>query len=89
MISQAIIIQNKLGLHARASAKFVAEASKFPCYVGVKRGDVEVDGKSIMGIMMLAAAQGSEIILLADGEQAEQALATLVDLINQKFGEAA
>jgi len=87
MISQAVSIQNKLGLHARASAKFATQANTFPCYIGLKKGDVEVNGKSIMGIMMLAASMGTIITVIADGEQENDALQALLDLVNQRFGE--
>jgi len=88
LIERTVLVQNKLGLHARASARFVAEANKFPCYVGIKRNDVEVNGKSIMGVMMLAASVGSEIILIANGEQEVEAVDALEKLVNQRFGES-
>jgi len=87
MIEKKVVIQNKLGLHARASSRFVTEASLYPCYIGIKYGELEVNGKSIMGIMMLAAAKGSEITLVADGEQEEEAVLALESLVNQYFGE--
>jgi len=87
MLERTVLIQNTLGLHARASARFVAEASRFPCYVGIKRDGFEVNGKSIMGIMMLAAAKGSAITLVTKGEQEAIALDALETLINQRFGE--
>jgi len=87
MLERTVLIQNTLGLHARASARFVAEASRFPCYVGIKRDDLEVNGKSIMGIMMLAAAKGSSITLVTAGEQEDIALDALEALVNQRFGE--
>ena len=87
MIERTVLVQNKLGLHARASARFVAEANKFPCYVGIKRDELEVNGKSIMGVMMLAASVGSEIILITNGEQEEEAAAALEQLVNHRFGE--
>ncbi|MDX8386956.1 MAG: HPr family phosphocarrier protein [Ghiorsea sp.] len=88
MIGLKVVIQNKLGLHARASAKFVSLASQFPCYIGIQNGKLEVNGKSIMGIMMLAAAQGTEVTLIADGEQEQEAVYALEALINQYFGES-
>jgi len=88
MIERKVLIQNKLGLHARASASFVGEANRFPCYVGIKRDNLEVNGKSIMGVMMLAASIGTELVLIAQGEQEEEAIATLELLVNQRFGEA-
>jgi len=88
MIERDVTIQNKLGLHARASACFVAEATKFSSYIGVKKDGVEVNGKSIMGMMMLAAAQGSQLILIADGEDENEALNALEHVVNGLFGEA-
>ena len=88
MIERKVLLKNKLGLHARASARFVAEANKFPCYVGIKRDELEVNGKSIMGVMMLAASVGSEIILKTDGDQEEEAATALEALVNQRFGES-
>ncbi len=87
MITQQVLIQNKLGLHARASAKLVSEASQFPCHIELERDDIRVNGKSIMGIMMLAAAMGTTITLIADGEQEKEAIQALTALINQRFGE--
>jgi len=87
MIERTVMIQNTLGLHARASACFVAEASHYPCYIGMKRDGIEVNGKSIMGVMMLAAAKGSEIILIANGEQEAEAIDALATLIDRRFGE--
>ncbi len=89
MITQDVMIQNKLGLHARASAKFAAEASRFKSNIEIMYQDYKVNGKSIMGIMMLAAAQGAVVTLIADGEDEQQAIAALEKLINTKFGEDA
>ena len=83
-----ITIINKLGLHARAAAKFVGVAGRFPCQVHVGRSaDSLVDGKSIMTVMMLAAGKGTAIHLVTDGEQAEEALQALIALINNYFDE--
>lgn len=83
-----ITIINKLGLHARAAAKFVGIAGRFPCQVRVGRTDASlVDGKSIMAVMMLAAGKGTQIHLSTEGEQAQEALDALVGLINDKFDE--
>lgn len=83
-----ITIINKLGLHARAAAKFVGVAGRFPCQVRVGRSpESGVDGKSIMAVMMLAAGKGTNLHLSAEGEQAEEALQALVDLINNYFDE--
>jgi phosphocarrier protein len=87
MIQQTIVIPNKLGLHARASAKLTKLAGSFPCQVWVAKGDRRVNAKSIMGVMMLAAGIGSEITLETDGEQEAEAMQALVALINDKFGE--
>ncbi len=87
MLTQEFTIVNKLGLHARASALFVKTAIRFGADIRVEREGVEVNGKSIMGIMMLAAAKGSTISLKVDGEDEEQAMAELGDLIANGFGE--
>lgn len=81
-------IINKLGLHARAAAKFVGVAGRFPCQVRVGRTqDSMVDGKSIMGVMMLAAGKGTTIHVHTEGEQEQEALEAIVKLINDKFDE--
>lgn len=82
-----LIVVNKLGLHARAAAKFVKLAGGFVAEIKVRRGEQEVDGKSIMGIMMLAAAKGSVIEIEAQGGDAETALSALVALVENRFGE--
>lgn len=87
MHSADITIINKLGLHARAAAKFVSLASKFEADIQICRDDRCVNGKSIMGVMMLAAAKGAEVTIRADGEDSQQALDNLCQLINDKFGE--
>ena len=87
MIQQAITISNRLGLHARASAKLTKLAGSFPCEVWVTRGSRRVNAKSIMGVMMLAAGIGTEITLETSGEREQEAMQALVDLINDKFGE--
>jgi phosphocarrier protein len=88
VLSEIIPIINKLGLHARAAAKFVSLASQFSCEIEVERNNRRVNGKSIMGVMMLAAANGSEITLHITGEDEEQALSALKALVNNRFGEA-
>ena len=88
MLQQTITIVNKLGLHARAAAKFVTQASLFTSEINVKRNNLDVNGKSIMGVMMLAAAKGSEIELIIDGNDEEQAMQSLLELIENRFGEA-
>ena len=80
-------IKNKLGLHARASAKLTKLAGSFTSEVWITRGERRVNGKSIMGVMMLAAGIGSEVQLETEGPDAEQALAGLLALIADKFGE--
>jgi len=87
MITKTITISNKLGLHARASAKLTKLAGGFPCHVWLARGDRRVNAKSIMGVMMLAAGIGSEVTLETDGDQEEAAMDNLVNLFNDKFGE--
>ncbi len=82
-----LTILNRLGMHARASAKFVSLASEFKSQITVTRGGREVNGKSIMGIMMLAAGKGTHIDLCADGVDQEQAVEALSALINNLFGE--
>jgi len=76
-----------LGLHARASAKLTKLAGSFPCEVWLSRGERRVNAKSIMGVMMLAAGLGAEVVLETDGEQEQQASDALLALINDKFGE--
>lgn len=88
MLQQTTTIVNKLGLHARAAAKFVTQASLFDSEIYVKRKNQNVNGKSIMGIMMLAAAKGSEIELIIDGADEKQAMQSLLELIENRFGEA-
>ena len=80
-------IQNELGLHARAAAQFVQTANKFRAEITVSKDGEEVNGKSILNLMMLAAPIGSEILLKADGEDALEMLESLVRLIDNKFGE--
>jgi phosphocarrier protein len=87
MQTQEVTIVNKLGLHARASALFVKTAIRFTAEIRVEREGVEVNGKSIMGIMMLAAAKGSTIRLKIEGEDESEAMAALGELITNGFGE--
>ena len=89
MIERSITIVNKLGLHARAAAKLVTLAGKFKCDIRVKKDAREVSGKSIMGVMMLAAAKGSRLTFRADGADEQQALDAIEALIGRKFDEAA
>jgi len=80
-------ITNKLGLHARASAKLTQMAGSYPCEVWMERNGRRINAKSIMGVMMLAAGKGARIIVDCEGERAEEALAALLALIASKFGE--
>ncbi|AXQ28036.1 HPr family phosphocarrier protein [Solimonas sp. K1W22B-7] len=88
-MERTVDIVNKLGLHARAAAKLVTLAAKFEADVRVRKDGREVSGKSIMGVMMLAAAKGSQITLIAEGEDAGQALTELAALVADRFGEDA
>ena len=87
MIERVVSIVNQLGLHARPAAEFVKVAGRFAAAVTVRKDTMEVNGKSIMGMMMLAAEQGSQLTLMCDGEDAEQALDALEALIKNGFGE--
>ena len=87
MIQQSITISNKLGLHARASAKLTKLAGSFPCEVWISRGSRRVNAKSIMGVMMLAAGIGSVVTVETDGPQEQEAMDALLALIADKFGE--
>lgn len=87
MVKTEITISNKLGLHARASAKLTKLAGSFPCDVYMSKGERRINAKSIMGVMMLAAGLGSVVELETDGPQEQEALDALVALINDKFGE--
>lgn len=87
MLQQRITIINKLGLHARAAAKLVQTASRFGSDIKLKRDTREVNAKSIMGVMMLAAAKGTELELELDGPDESDAWEALAELINDKFGE--
>jgi phosphocarrier protein len=88
MIKNKVTISNKLGLHARASAKLTKLAGSFACNVWISKGERRVNAKSIMGVMMLAAGLDSEVELETDGEQEIQAMQELLGLINAKFGES-
>ena len=88
MTRQTVTICNKLGMHARAAAKFVQMASRYESEIKIVRGGREVNGKSIMGVMMLAAGKGISIDITANGADETQAVADLVQLVNDRFGEA-
>jgi phosphocarrier protein HPr len=87
MIRTTTSINNKLGLHARASAKLTKVAASYPCEVWMSRADRRVNAKSIMGVMMLAAGMGSEVTVETDGEREQEAMDALLALIADKFGE--
>lgn len=88
MIKLNVLIINKLGLHARASAKFVSTAARFQSHIEVTKDKHTINGKSIMGVMMLAASQGTELNLEIHGPDETEMAKALVDLINNRFGEA-
>ena len=87
MIKATVKISNKLGLHARASAKLTRLAATFPCEIFMSRNRRRINAKSIMGVMMLAAGLGTEVEIDCHGEQEAEALENLLALINDKFGE--
>ena len=87
MIKTNTTISNKLGLHARASAKLTKLAGSFPCEVWMSRGERRVNAKSIMGVMMLAAGIGSEVVVETSGERENEAMDAILALIADKFGE--
>ena len=87
MISVEVVIKNQLGLHARAAARFVHTANDFVAHIEVKKEHMRVNGKSILGLLTLAAACGTRIQVTADGPDEEQALQTLARLIHSRFGE--
>ena len=87
MIKTRTTISNRLGLHARASAKLTKVAASFPCDVWMLRGERRINAKSIMGVMMLAAGMGVEIEIETDGPQEQEAMDALLAMIDDKFGE--
>ena len=88
MSSVTLEIINKLGLHARAAAKFTGVASKFDSEIMVTHGEKTINAKSIMGLLMLAASKGTHITIEATGSDSEQAIAGLTELINNRFNES-
>jgi phosphocarrier protein len=88
MLQREVLVMNKNGIHARPAAEIVKAASKFRSQITLSREDMEVNGKSIMGVMMLAAEYGSTILLKADGPDATEAVDALSALITGRFGEA-
>ena len=87
MMQSELKIVNKLGLHARAASLFVKATEKYKCRVEMEKEGVKVNAKSIMGILMLAAPLGSTVKIITDGEQEEECINELIELINGKFGE--
>ncbi len=88
MMERSVQIVNKNGLHARPAAEIVKVASKFQSDITMVRDDLEVNGKSIMGVMMLAAEYGSTLLVRANGPDADQAVTAIADLVARKFGES-
>ncbi len=86
-MEKEFIVKNRLGLHARPAALFVQTTNRFKSSVKVRKGDQEVDGKSIMGLMMLAAEEGSTLLIVANGPDEKDVLSTLEELFNNRFGE--
>ena len=87
VVERSAPIVNKLGLHARPAAEFVKIANRFKCQIAVRKDDLEVNGKSIMGMMMLAAECGSALLIRADGDDAAEAIEALLALVAAGFGE--
>jgi phosphocarrier protein len=88
MPERTVAIINKLGIHARPAAEIVKTAARFKSHITIIRDDLEVNGKSIMGVMMLAAESGSTVLIRAEGEDADAALAALAALVAARFGES-
>ena len=88
MLSKEVTVPNKLGIHARPAAQFVKTASQFEAEIRVEKDGEEINAKSIMGLMMLAAGHGSVLKLIAEGPDAEEALQALEDLVARNFGES-
>jgi len=84
---KSLLIQNELGLHARAATKLVQLATKYPCEITVTKDGHEVNGKSIMGVLMLVASKGTTVTLKAKGDRAKEAVDAIAQLIDDKFGE--
>ena len=87
MLEKSVTIKNKMGLHARPAAMLVQAASQFKSKIKILKGDQEVDGKSIMGLMTLAASSGSSLGFVVDGDDEEKAMNVLVQLVESGFGE--
>ncbi len=86
-MEKELVIVNKLGLHLRAAAQFVRVAQRYACDIFVRKGDTVINGKSIMGLAMLAAARGTRIVISTDGPDAKEALEALSALVENGFGE--
>jgi phosphocarrier protein HPr len=84
---KAVLIQNERGLHARAATQLVQLAAKYPCELTISKDGNEVNGKSIMGVLMLVASKGTTLLLRAKGERAAEAVAAIAALVDDKFGE--
>lgn len=87
MVEKRVVIKNRLGFHARAAVKFVNLANRYSSQVKILKDTMEIDGKSILGILTLAASQGTSVVLRVCGEDEHEAIKALVDLINRKFEE--
>jgi len=87
VVQKEVIIVNKLGLHARAAAKLVTLASSFSCNIDISRDGQTVNGKSIMGVMMLAASRGTSIVITTSGHDEDEAASSLEELVQDRFGE--
>jgi phosphocarrier protein HPr len=87
-VDREFVVPNKLGIHARPAALFVKVANRFACEVMVEKDGEKVNGKSIMGLMMLAAGPGSKLLVSCEGEDCQQAIGAIEELINRKFDEA-
>jgi phosphocarrier protein HPr len=87
LIEKDCVVRNRMGVHARPAAKLVQAANKFPCEVTFSKDGQDVNGKSIMGVLLLVASQGSDITIACDGEDAQQCLSALSDLVKAGFGE--
>jgi len=87
MVERSVLVQNAHGIHARPAAEIVKAAAKFRANITIARDDLEVNGKSIMGVMMLAAECGATVVIRADGDDAEAAVDALAGVIVSKFGE--
>lgn len=88
MVERNVTVKNKLGLHARPAAEIVKIAGRFKSQITILRDDMEVNGKSIMGVMMLTAEKGTTLTVRAEGDDADQALDAIEELVDGKFGES-